>query len=125
MGGFGLTVVDRGAFAIFPLAAATVTDGRDSEDEELLSELEDALWRHWGYWYGGTSTASGRSVRTTSTAASSQPPEPTAEGRCGGASRTTPWSSCVRSTRVGSWRPSPCTRSRSTGLANRSTREEA
>jgi hypothetical protein len=51
--GFGLTVVDRGAFAIFPLAMAVVTGGRDSADETLLSELEDALWQHWGYWYGG------------------------------------------------------------------------
>lgn len=48
----GLSVIDRGRYAIFPLAAAVVTEGGESDDEQFLKKVDAALISNWGHWYG-------------------------------------------------------------------------
>jgi len=56
--GLGVPVIDRGTFAIFPLAQAPTRPG--DAGEEPLAALAERLYRHWGYRYGGHDFRVGR-----------------------------------------------------------------
>ena len=47
--------IDRGVHAILPLLAVRMTGDGSSTSERDLAEINERLWWHWGYWYGGHS----------------------------------------------------------------------
>lgn len=55
----GVPAIDRGAFAIIPIAVALGSDD-GAQAGEALGELDHELWKRWGYLHGGHDYRVGR-----------------------------------------------------------------
>jgi hypothetical protein len=56
----GVPVIERGRFAIVPIAVALATGTAGSQAGDALGELDHRLWERWGYLHGGHDYRVGR-----------------------------------------------------------------